>query len=403
MIENKPKHIVSRILCNRVIVALLLISICSFSLMGASAVYTVDVSADGNTSTVKTAARSSETVLKEADIQVADDDKVDVSEFCVGQNVEQGNKIKVYRAANITVTEEGKANKELRLAGSVEDALEKANVKLGKNDAVNYNLDEILKDGMVITVKRAFPVSITADGNTKTVMIADGTVKDVVIKSGFELGKNDEVEPTLDTPLTKDTAVQILRVTYKEHTDSEAIEFATVTEETASMKKGESKVKQAGANGSKEVTYRDKIVNGEVAAKEVLSEKIIKASTDEIILEGTAIPLPARASAGTRQNALKVITGLATAYTARPGALTATGLPAARGRIAVNPRQIPYGSKLYIETSDGSRVYGEAVAADTGGFASGGRITADLYFDTLSECCQWGVRTVNIYVLRWGY
>lgn len=403
MIENKPRHIVSRILCNRVLIAILLISICSFSLMGASAMYTVAVSADGTTSTVKTAARSSEAILKEENIQVADEDKVDVSSFCVGQNVEQGNRIKVYRAADITVTEEGKADKELRLAGTVEDALEKAAVKLGKDDAVNYSLDETLKDGMTITVKRAFPVDVTADGKTKTVMIADGTVKDAVIKSGFELGKNDEVVPALEDTLTKDTAIKVLRVSYKEHTDKEVIEYATVTEETSSMKKGETKVKQAGVNGSKEVTYRDKIVDGEVAGKEVVSEKIIKASKDEIVLEGTLVPLPARASAGTKQGALKVITGLATAYTAPPGALTATGLPAARGRIAVNPRQIPYGSKLYIETPDGSSVYGEAVAADTGGFASGGRITADLYFDTLSECCQWGVRTVNIYVLRWGY
>lgn len=403
MIENKQRHIVSRILTSRVLIAILLISICSFSLMGASAVYTVAVSADGKTNTVKTVARSSNEILKEEKIAVADDDKVDVSGFCVGQNADQGNRITVYRAADVTVAEEGKEDKKLHTAGTVKDALEKSSVELGKEDAVDKELDKPLENGMVITVKRAFPVKVTADGKTKTVNIADGTVKDAVAKSGFELGKNDEVTPALDEEVKKGTEIKIHRVSYKEHTEKEVVEYNTVTEETSSMKKGETKVKQAGVNGSREVTYRDKIVDGEVAGKEVVSEKILKASKDKIVLEGTSIPLPARASSASKGGALKVITGLATAYTANPGALTATGLPAARGRIAVNPRQIPYGSKLYIESSDGSYVYGEAIAADTGGFASGGRITADLYFDSMSECRQWGVRSVNIYVLRWGY
>ncbi len=71
------------------------------------------------------------------------------------------------------------------------------------------------------------------------------------------------------------------------------------------------------------------------------------------------------------------------------------------GHIAVNPSVIPYGSKLYIETTDGSVVYGYAIAADTGTFINRKDmpVVADLFFDTYAESCMWGVKKINIYVL----
>ena len=61
-----------------------------------------------------------------------------------------------------------------------------------------------------------------------------------------------------------------------------------------------------------------------------------------------------------------MFTATAVAYSARPGAGTASGRKAIPGHIAVNPNVIPYGTKLYITTPDNKVVYGYAVAADTG-------------------------------------
>ena len=75
---------------------------------------------------------------------------------------------------------------------------------------------------------------------------------------------------------------------------------------------------------------------------------------------------------------------------------------ARRGLVAVNPKQIPYGSKLYIVADDGT-VYGYCTAADTGGFVTNGSGTlVDLYMDSYGECTQWGKRNVTIYVISWG-
>ena len=94
----------------------------------------------------------------------------------------------------------------------------------------------------------------------------------------------------------------------------------------------------------------------------------------------------------------QALTGTATAYTSEYGALTATGVPAYVGGVAVNPNIIPYGSKLYIETTDGF-VYGYATAVDTGGALMDGSALVDLYMSTYDECINFGRRTVNVYVL----
>ena len=94
----------------------------------------------------------------------------------------------------------------------------------------------------------------------------------------------------------------------------------------------------------------------------------------------------------------RLIQGHATAYYG--GTLTATGTRPMQGTVAVDPREIPYGTRMYITSADGSIVYGLAVAEDTGGFIYWPNgATVDLYMWTYSDCVQWGWRMANIYIL----
>ncbi len=73
------------------------------------------------------------------------------------------------------------------------------------------------------------------------------------------------------------------------------------------------------------------------------------------------------------------------------GNKTATGARCRRGVIAVDPRVIRLGTRLYVEG------YGECVAGDTGSAIKGMRI--DLFMDRESECNRWGRRRVKVVVL----
>lgn len=93
---------------------------------------------------------------------------------------------------------------------------------------------------------------------------------------------------------------------------------------------------------------------------------------------------------------LRALHMVATAYSPgdgfTPGTITASGLPAGRGVVAVDPDVIPLGTRLYITG------YGFAVAGDTGSAIKGYRI--DLGMNTVEEARQWGRREVVVYVLQ---
>ena len=93
-----------------------------------------------------------------------------------------------------------------------------------------------------------------------------------------------------------------------------------------------------------------------------------------------------------------MLSGTCTAYSV-PGGTTSLGWDAVYGVVAVDPNIIPYGTKMYITSPDGSVVYGYGVAGDTGGACMAGDIIADLCYNTIEECSQIGRRTMNIYIL----
>ena len=84
----------------------------------------------------------------------------------------------------------------------------------------------------------------------------------------------------------------------------------------------------------------------------------------------------------------------ATAYLPSDGGgsgITAIGIPATYGVVAVDPSIIPLGSRLYIPG------YGTAIAADTGGAIYGYRI--DLCMESYAEAMDFGRRVVTVYIL----
>ncbi|MDI6800125.1 MAG: 3D domain-containing protein [Actinomycetota bacterium] len=89
----------------------------------------------------------------------------------------------------------------------------------------------------------------------------------------------------------------------------------------------------------------------------------------------------------------ETLTLTATAYTPGYdcGYITATGAKAGFGIVAVDPRVIPLGTKVYVEG------YGEAMALDTGGAIKGNKI--DLCYETYDEAIRFGRRKVIVHIL----
>ncbi len=417
MIENQDGRKFAIALRNRILATVFLVIVCCCTLVAAAkSTYTVDVVADGKTVTVSTSEQKTDVILQQAGVILGEKDKLNKDNFAVGKDAEDGNKLVVLRAMPITIVDDGVEVATVTVAGTVKDALSEAGVTCRPVDKMNYKASTALKKDMVIEIQRAFSVDVTADGETQTVEFLEGTVSDVITKLGIELDEDDEVSPSLSTALKPGNAINVYRVSYEERTETEVIKFKTVNKDSSSLYKGTTQVEQEGKNGEKTVVYKDKIVDGKVADSTVISEEVITKAVDKIVVKGTkikilssaspisALSLPSRytLSNGIPTNALTTITGKSTAYTADPGASTASGVAAQSGYVAVNPKQIPYGTEMYVVSTDGKYVYGYCIAADTGGFAKRGSAVIDLFMDTRDECYQWGNREVCIYILKWG-
>ena len=91
-------------------------------------------------------------------------------------------------------------------------------------------------------------------------------------------------------------------------------------------------------------------------------------------------------------NIVKTMTVSATAYAG--DGITSTGsIPKVGRTIAVDPSVIPYGTKVYIPALGG--VY---TAEDCGGAIKGNKI--DIFMGSESECNAWGVRSIEIQILK---
>ena len=85
-----------------------------------------------------------------------------------------------------------------------------------------------------------------------------------------------------------------------------------------------------------------------------------------------------------------------TAYTSGGQGKTASGRTVVRNpngisTVSVDPSVFPFGTIFYVEG------YGYAIASDTGSAINGNEI--DLYFDSSSECYNWGRKAVKVTVL----
>ncbi len=321
---------------------------------------------------------------------------------------EEENTLTIRRGLTAEVAADGTTRTvKLYYGDTVAEAVEDSGFTLGENDVLSVDADTILREDAEVSITRYYHVTLAHDGEEQTLLVKEGDVASALEAANLTLGKEDYTDVPLDQALTEGLVVTVSRVTYEETQETEAVAYSTKEEKTDSLYEGETKVKTEGVEGERTIVYRNKMVNGKVVETEEISNEVTTEPVDKVVLVGTKKKPSGYASIssdgtlidhnGNRVSYKKAFTGRCTAYTG--GGWTATGRPAQYGNIAVNPDVIPYGSKLYICSPDGSVVYGYAIAADTGGFASKGYIMADLYFDTYEECANFGVRNMTIYVL----
>ena len=252
-------------------------------------------------------------------------------------------------------------------------------------------------------------VTITADGKTIPVQTGEMTVGELLARTDIVLGENDEIDPPAAAPVREGMHIAVSRVEYRTRERSTFIPYETEYTESPLMKIGDEEVTQEGIDGTVTILIEDKYVDGEKVDSTVLSTERTEPQT-EIIVQGTALQEPYSKREGNYrlENGIPTeyaykLSGKVTSYTAPEGSGTYSGRPLVIGSVGVDPDVIPFGSEVYIVTQDGSKVYGYAIASDTGDITD---IIADAYMGVTSEhwddAMAWCAQFCDVYVLTVG-
>jgi len=248
---------------------------------------------------------------------------------------------------------------------------------------------------------------IDNNGTVKTYKTSCKTVKELLSDLKIKVDDDDIVIPDLKEELKSEGKISIIKVDVKVIEKEVEAPFKTIKKKNKELTHKQSRILVQGVNGKNKVKCKEYYAGDKLIKEEVIHVETIVKPIDQVFEEGTKDVFTNDRGDFTARKAIKMV---ATAYEAgprstgkRPGdkgyGITASGARAKRGTVAVDPRVIPLGTKLYIKSlTPGVPDYGFAIAQDTGGAIKGNKI--DLFMDTVWECLQFGRRPVMVYILQ---
>ena len=259
-------------------------------------------------------------------------------------------------------------------------------------------------------------INVTHNGQTITAVSQAERLPAFLDRCGIQLGSDEMVELNLTGD---ELSIRISGTLTYQHFVTVETDYEIKRTPDPLMDQGTEEIIRKGVAGQIVETYEDTVVRGEV-----VSTRYVGASHDtshaELIRYGTrvyevdrddtiekVVPYDSGEGgilyfkSGVTMTYSKVMTCNSTAYYSGGdgGAAwtTAVGAKVSIGTIAVDPTVIPYYTKMFIQTSNGSRVYGMGTALDCGGAIKGNIV--DLWFPSFADCRSWGRRNVTVYIL----
>ena len=263
-----------------------------------------------------------------------------------------------------------------------------------------------------ITVCRAGRVKVLYHGEVISVPAGAETVAELLAGLGLVPGEGDVLSHALEERTFAGMVLRVDSVTTRQETYTATWAHETKVCTDVTMPAGEEAVLVSGRDGELRRTAEVTYINGIERERTILSESVTIPAVTEVVAVGTgdAVPEEPVPEIEIGEGYIRLPDGQVLTYThtdniratgythTDPGCdrITSTGTTVRRGTVAVDPRFIPYGTRMFIVSHDGY-VYGMAVAEDCGGAIKRDRM--DLYFPTYDECIQFGYRRCTIYFL----
>ena len=290
--------------------------------------------------------------------------------------------------------------------------LNEAGLALGADDTYTTHTGIGVSE---ITVQRSHVVTVDNCGETMDVTTTDETVEELLRRLDIVVDSNVAVSVPLEMETYTGMCITLSRTVRDVQTYTTAIPYEVKYYNDHTLPAGIEQIVTEGKEGQLLCTANVVYVDGVEINRTVIEEKVISQPVDQVVAVGMALEelpevFPVK-DLIIEDGHITLPTGevlrytgtmqcVATAYShldAGCDEYTATNTRVHIGSVAVDPRMIPLGTRMFIVTNDKCYVYGISTAEDIGGAIKEARV--DLYFPTYEECIQFGWRDTTIYFL----
>ena len=380
-----------------VLTLVLFVSVISFVVFQATK-SSVVVSANGETILeVSTHSKTIRELFEKENLVVSEYDNLLPS---LDTEIVDGMTIEWEQAKEVTISVDGNQSSLWTTEKLVKNILEEANIEVTEHDVVSASLDTEVGADNKIDIQKAFQLTLVDGLEERQVWSTSTTVANFLKQQEIYLGEFDRVSKEMESVITPNEKIAVVRVEKVTDVVEESIAFAVEKKNDSSILKGNEKVITAGQNGKVERSYEVVKENGQEISRILAGEKVITEPVNKVVAVGTKVVTTAvsrdNSSAPSGGTEFYVTATAYTPYCAGCSGVTATGIDVKANPsmklIAVDPSIIPLGTKVWVEG------YGYAIAGDTGGSIKGNKI--DVLFATKAEAYSWGRKKVRIKVLN---
>lgn len=250
----------------------------------------VVVSYDKKERTIPTDAKTVGELLKRLDIRLHEGDVVEP-----GKDTEIASdnfRVNVYRAVPVTIVDGQQKTFTYSAAATPRSIVKQAGVHVYPEDRLNLlPTENFLTESSIgerVVIDRAAPVDLNLYGTQVSMRTHARTVGELIKERRIKLGKDDTVQPALQTPIAAGTQVFLIRKGTQIQTVEEIVPMPTETVSDERLAYGTTAVRQQGAPGKKLVTYQIELQNGKEAGRKIIQEVVSQEPVKQIVAKGTS-------------------------------------------------------------------------------------------------------------------
>ena len=289
---------------------------------------TVQLSVDGTPRSVDFRGSTVQDVLADAGVRTGERDLVVPA---LDETVQDGDRVAVRRARQLTLVVDGQPREVWVTAASVDEALDQVGLREPGLALSASRSRELPLAGFSLDVRTPKDVVLLVDGAQKPVTSAAATVAELLASAGVTLGPQDRLSKYPSEAFTDGERIRVVRVATTRATRNVEVPFGSERREDAAAPTGTSTTLQAGKAGVVEETVETVTADGAVEKSTVLSRRTLSEPVTRVVVVGTKprpapAPRPAASGGGpTSGGGLNWAALAACESGGNPGAVSASG------------------------------------------------------------------------------